>query len=569
MARAAGARILPAVPATDWTHTEILVSDPSPTPRLARVLRVVGFLLLGVTLAGAGLYASRLLPGEQSNAMAWVERVFGPLQLLNLALWGAAGLWAARLMERTSASLRRRAGLERRVEVHARQLADANNELQVRMGELRQTAEALRRSEERYQLALQASRDAVWDIDLVTGQQFYSPRFFEMMNFQPDEPSDRFQAWQARTHPDDVPRVKAGLREHFKHNTPYRVEARVRMPDGTYRWMMNIGQGVRSTNGRVIRMVGSTSDIDAQKRAAEALAQAAERYNFLADAMPHIVWTATPSGHIEDVNASWVNYTGITSSEMRLLGEVAMRRVIHADDVQNFLEKWQHCVERGEPFEQEYRIRSALDGSYRWHLGLALPRRDTAGRIAQWVGTCTDIHDQKVERENLRMESGLYLRESRAAVEELVKSEERFALLIESSPLGFFDINLLTGEGYFSPRWKQILGYEADELSDLFVVWMELLHPDDLAAFSAGLKSRSAGGARRQSFSLEYRMRHRDGQFVWIESNGLDFYDDSGIRVRSLGFHADISERKRAEGALREARDAADDANRAKSEFLA
>jgi PAS domain S-box-containing protein len=552
-----------------WPQTEILVNGPATAPRLARILRVLGYIILGITLSGIGLYLAWILPGDPSSALGWVEQVFSPLKLLNLLLWSTAAFWAAGLLNRTSASLQRRAGLERRVEVHSRQLADANAELETRMSELRVTAAALRKSEERYQLAISASRDAVWDIDLVTGQQFYSPRFEEMMNFQPDEPADRYKAWKARTHPDDLARVRAALREHFKHGTPYRVECRIRMTDGSYRWTLNIGQGVRDEKGWVVRMVGSTSDIDPQRRAAEALAQAAERYNFLADAMPHIVWTATPDGKFEDVNASWVKYTGLNSSEIRLLGNEAMRRVVHADEAQLFIDTWQKSVKTGEPFELEYRLRRANDDKYRWHLGLSLPRRDAEGRIVQWVGTCTDIDDQKLEQESLRQESGLYLRESRAAVEELVKSEERFALLIESSPLGFFDINLQTGEGYFSPRWKQMLGYEPLELPDQFVVWMELLHPDDLAKFSRGLRRRPGDERPRVSFSMEFRMRHREGHYVWIESNGLDFYDDSGQRVRSLGFNADISERKEAEGALREARDAADKANLAKSEFLA
>ena len=552
-----------------WPQTEILVNSPATTPRLAGFLRALGYVIFGVTLAGFGLYLAWILPGDPSSALAWVEQVFSPLKLLNLLLWGSAAFWVARLLQRTSASLRRRAGLERRVEVHSRQLADANAELETRMSELRLTAAALRKSEERYQLAISASRDAVWDIDLVTGQQFYSPRFEEIMNFGPDEPTDRFKAWEQRMHPDDFPRIRAALREHFKHGTPYRVECRIRMADGSYRWMMNIGQGVRDEKGWVVRMVGSTSDIDPQRRAAEALAQAAERYNFLADAMPLIVWTATPDGKFEDVNASWVRYTGLNSSEVRLLGDEAMRRVVHADEAQLFIDRWHKSVSTGEPFELEYRLRRASDDQYRWHLGLSLPRREADGGIVQWVGTCTDIHDQKLEQESLRQESGVYLRESRAAVEELVKSEERFALLIESSPLGFFDINLQTGEGYFSPRWKQILGYEPLELPDQFVVWMELLHPDDLAKFSRGLRRRPGDDRPRVSFSMELRMRHREGHDVWIESNGLDFYDETGQRMRSLGFNADISERKRAEEALREARDAADKANRAKSEFLA
>ena len=193
--------------------------------------------------------------------------------------------------------------------------------------------------------------------------------------------------------------MRAGLREHFKHGAPYRVECRVRMADGSYRWMINIGQGVRDEKGWVVRMVGSTSDIDPQRRAAEALAQAAERYNFLADAMPHIVWTATPDGKFEDVNASWVKFTGLNSSEIRLLGDEAMRRVVHEDEAQIFIDRWQISVKTGEPFELEYRFRRASDEQYRWHLGLSLPRRDSEGRIVQWVGTCTDIHEQKAEQE--------------------------------------------------------------------------------------------------------------------------------------------------------------------------
>ena len=174
-----------------WPQTEILVNGPATAPRLARFLRGLGYFILAIALAGLGLYLAWILPGDPSSALGWVEHVFSPLKLLNLLFWSAAAFWAAGLLNRTSASLRRRAGLERRVEVHSRQLADANAELETRMSELRVTAAALRKSEERYQLAISASRDAVWDIDLVTGQQFYSPRFEEIMNFQPDEPADR------------------------------------------------------------------------------------------------------------------------------------------------------------------------------------------------------------------------------------------------------------------------------------------------------------------------------------------------------------------------------------------
>ena len=116
-----------------------------------------------------------------------------------------------------------------------------------------------------------------------------------------------------------------------------------------------------------------------------------QRYRALADAMPQIVWTAGPDGKATYYNRRWFRYTGLR------LGPVdgyEWRQFIHPDDIRRTLEEWEKTLQSGQVFEVEYRIRAA-DGSYRWHLGRAIPLHNLAGEIDFWVGTATDIDVQK------------------------------------------------------------------------------------------------------------------------------------------------------------------------------
>lgn len=116
------------------------------------------------------------------------------------------------------------------------------------------------------------------------------------------------------------------------------------------------------------------------------------RYRFLANAMPQIVWTTRADGTIDYVNQPWHLYTGLPYEQAQLDG---WKSVIHPDDWDTLLDRWTRSVAAGQGFDVELRLKRAADSVYRWHLGRAVPRRDRDGQIVQWVGTCTDIEDQK------------------------------------------------------------------------------------------------------------------------------------------------------------------------------
>jgi PAS domain S-box-containing protein len=110
----------------------------------------------------------------------------------------------------------------------------------------------------------------------------------------------------------------------------------------------------------------------------------------LADAMPQMVWSTRPDGSHDYYNAQWYEFTGVPPGSTDGDG---WNDMFHPDDQERAWARWRHSLESGEPYEIEYRLRHH-SGQYRWTLGRALPVH-ADGRIIRWVGTCTDIHDQK------------------------------------------------------------------------------------------------------------------------------------------------------------------------------
>lgn len=132
---------------------------------------------------------------------------------------------------------------------------------------------------------------------------------------------------------------------------------------------------------------------------------------------------------------------------------------------------------------------------------------------------------------------------------ELRQSEERFALVMQGTNDGLWDWNILTNDVYFSPRWTSMLGYGPDELPQRFETWQELVHPEDLPRALAAIQEHLTG--RKPLFSLEHRLRHKDGSYRWILARGVSLRNAQDEPYRMAGSHTDITDRRQAEEALR------------------
>lgn len=130
----------------------------------------------------------------------------------------------------------------------------------------------------------------------------------------------------------------------------------------------------------------------------EALNRERERFRFMAESMPQKIFTATPDGAVDYFNQQWMEFTGLSSEEIMAWG---WTQFVYPEDLEENVRVWKHSLETGEPFLFEQRFRRA-DGKYRWHLSRARAMRDAGGRISMWIGSSTDIHEQKEEEEALR-----------------------------------------------------------------------------------------------------------------------------------------------------------------------
>jgi PAS domain S-box-containing protein len=145
----------------------------------------------------------------------------------------------------------------------------------------------------------------------------------------------------------------------------------------------------------------------AQRELADLRRTSAERYRQLADAMPQIVWTSNSAGETTYFNRRWFEYTGTTEAET---GPHSWARATHPNDLPAVVARRERTLADGSVFEVEYRFRAA-DGTYRWHLGRAIPIRDEDGAIDFWIGTATDIDDRKRIEETQRflLDAGTHL----------------------------------------------------------------------------------------------------------------------------------------------------------------
>jgi eukaryotic-like serine/threonine-protein kinase len=164
---------------------------------------------------------------------------------------------------------------------------------------------------------------------------------------------------------------------------------------------------------------------------------------------------------------------------------------------------------------------------------------DPAQRYARAEDLCRDVERwQDVQRR--RAEHALRLQ-----TEELLRSRERFELAVRGSQDGLWDWDLRTGDVYYSPRWKSILGYEDHEIANRIEEWEKRLHPEERERVLAANRAYAEGITPH--YEYEYRLCHKDGSYRWILSRGVALRDASGKAYRMAGSHVDITERKQAE----------------------
>lgn len=147
---------------------------------------------------------------------------------------------------------------------------------------------------------------------------------------------------------------------------------------------------VADKSGEIVSFAKITRDITSRKAAEQALKDSEAKFRIMTDAVPQMVWSALANGQQDYINQQWFHFTGIDQKS----SGTAWFELVHNEDKPSVKDAWQHSITSGNNFEGQFRLLHR-SGTYRWTLGRALPVRNEQGKITRWMGTLTDIHEQK------------------------------------------------------------------------------------------------------------------------------------------------------------------------------
>lgn len=386
--------------------------------------------------------------------------------------------------------------------------------------------EAVRASEARFRALVENSWDGVTLLDADGVIRYASPATTRVLGYP-------LEAYVGRpgaefVHPDDLPAAGGGMAE-LAGRPGHSVILSYRYRHASGAWLQVETAATNLLEDPQVRaIVLNSRDVTEGRAAAEALRRSEERHRALAESIPNLVWVYRADGTPEYFSARWTTYTGVSAAE---LAAGTRREVVHPDDRPRMDRVWKRALKDGHLYEIECRLRRA-DGEYRWHFGRAVPVRDAEGRVVQWFGTFTDLHDR------------------RRAEEERSRLAGHIRLLLESTGEGIYGLDHEGRCTFINRAGAAMLGYTPEELIGREMHTVIHLH--------------RPGGTPYPSDECPIYTAFRDGRGVRVEDELFWRKDGTGFPVSYTSYPAaqggfrgavvtfqDVTGRKEAEAALR------------------
>jgi PAS domain S-box-containing protein len=394
--------------------------------------------------------------------------------------------------------------------------------------QLRKAHVSLNNERQRLETIITGTKAGICQWNVQTGELICNERWAELLGYPLEELTPlRIDTWANLVHPDDLKKSKRLLRKLFLgENENYEHDTRMRHKNQAWIWI-EVKAKIHSwtKEGKPLWVFGTCLDLSARKQLEFELLHSETRFRNLFESTLDAI-LIIDAEHIIDCNPSAVRIFGASSAKT-LLGR-------HPSDLspafqQNGEESLtaanmliEHALNHGEQH-------------FEW-LHCRLNNRElfiTEVRLAPIL-----VNGQRVISATIRD-----ITERKQVEEELRNSKEQYSLIMQGSKDGIWDWNLLDNCVYYSPAWKEQLGYRDDELENSLATFERLLHPHDKINVMTHIDDYLQG--KVQQYDIEFRMQHKNRTWRWIHTRGAAVYNTEGIAMRMVGSHADITETKR------------------------
>jgi PAS domain S-box-containing protein len=254
--------------------------------------------------------------------------------------------------------------------------------------------EEISKSELRFRSMANSIPQMAWMADPSGNLYWYNQRWYDYTGTKIEE-MQRW-GWTSVHNEEALPQTLSKWEAALQSGEPWEDVLQIKGKDENFRWFLSRAMPLKNERGEITNWFGSHTDIDDQRKFEADLKQSQERYETLTGAIPQLVWTCLPDGRCNYLSKQWVEYTGVP--EQNQLGLQWLDRVIHPDDRDRTRQHWVGAVRGLHSYDIEYRI-LRFDGEYRWFKARGTAMRNAEGEVLSWVGTCTDVHDQKLAAE--------------------------------------------------------------------------------------------------------------------------------------------------------------------------
>ncbi|RKH45751.1 sensor histidine kinase [Corallococcus sicarius] len=428
------------------------------------------------------------------------------------------------------------------------------------MGKLHEAHEQMAASETRYRLATQAATDAVWDWDLVTNRLTWSGGLHNLTGFTPEEAGATVDWWVAHIHPEERERMERGIHAALQ-GTQGRWQDEYRFQDrhGDYVRVRDTGVIRRDAQGRGVRMVGAMQDITTRwktEAGREQLLQEArtarvqadlelERLNTLLHQAPvALAILQGPTHVVELANPRILQLWGRTRAHVLHRPVLEALPEVKGQGIQELLDG---VFTTGVPYVgQELLVRlarspgGALEDVYFNFVYQPLLRAE--GDVEGILVVATEVTESVRARQR-----------TEALASTLRTSEERLRLAQDAADMGSWDIQPLTGEASWNPRFRALTGLPPDGEVSLSEAMQFVLEEDRPVVEQAMAEANRPGGSGEYACEFRVTRPGGDGQKVrWISGRGQTHFGPDGLPARFVGTALDVTERKRAEAEARQ-----------------
>lgn len=379
-------------------------------------------------------------------------------------------------------------------------------------------------TEQTYQLlslAISGGRIGTWYWRLDTDQHEWSDLCQEYLML-PSGVAPSFEHFRSVLHPKDRERIEALVTAAIETRADYQAEYRVLKPDGSTRWLSARGRVFRQPQGHTYAMAGILTDITETKANEARLRETLALFQRVYEHASIGIAIADLQGRFERCNPAYETMLGYSEAELRQMNFAAL---IHPDDREtNLAEVARLASGQVDGFTIENRYLHK-DGQTIWarKLGSLLPGdKDSPAQMLALVEDVTG---------------------SKRAWELLAESRDWLDLALAGAELGTWDTDMVTGQTRNDERSLAMLGYGPEEIEPTREGWTQHIHPEDLPAVNEAMRAHLAGETR--VYEVEYRLRHKEGRWVWVLTRGKVYRDSDGRPTRAAGTHLDITHRKR------------------------